>query len=204
MKKIISVFLLVTFILSILVAFDIKEIYADIEIRNIEVLPNSVDSFSQYNIYIVLHKDLNRGDILYIKFPSECTIPQSINKELVEIGGNKPSSVVVSSNTIVLTLSEPVLQNQGAGIGGILVTFSSSAGIKNPSSPDIYSIEAWSTTEPNHSIYSFYIGTQSQGSTVSGVNVILSDNNAGKSAQYEIIFSVSMDGALIPEDYVDV
>ncbi len=204
MKKIISVFTLIALVMSVFAGVKIERVLGDIEIRNIEVLPNTVDSFAQYNIYVVLHKDLNRGENLYVKFPSTYTLPQSINKELVEVAGSKPASVVVSNNTFILTLSDPVLQNQGAGSGGILVTFSSSVGIKNPSSPDIYSLEVWSTTEPNHSIYSFYIGTQSQGATVSGVSVSLSDLGAGKNAQYDLTFTVSSDGALIPGDYVDI
>ncbi len=204
MKKKINVFLLTVLIISLMIGIGKDEVYADIEIRNIEVLPNVVDSVAQYNIYIVLHKDLNRGENLYIKFPSNYVLPQSINKEFVEIAGYKPSSISITGNTVVLTLSEPLLQNQGAGTGGILVTFSSSAGIKNPSSPDIYSIEVWSTTEPNHSIYYFYIGTQSQGSTIKEISVILSDNGAGKVSQYDIVFTVSSSGALLPGDYVDL
>jgi hypothetical protein len=203
MKKKISVFLLIVLITSLMIGIGKDEVYGDIEIRNIEVLPNVVDSVAQYNIYIVLHKDVNRGENLYIKFPSNYILPQSINKEFVEVAGYKPSSISITGNTVVLTLSEPILQNQGAGTGGILVTFSSSAGIKNPSSPDIYSIEVWSTAEPDHSIYYFYIGTQSQGSTIKEISVILSDNGAGKVSQYDIVFTVSSSGALLPGDYVD-
>ena len=204
MKKIISVFLLIVLVLLILAGFDIKEVYGDIEIRNIEVLPNTVESIAQYNIYIVLRSGLNRGGNLYIKFPSRYTIPQSINKEFIEIGGFKPSNVDVNKNIVTLTLSEPVLQNQGAGSGGVLINFSSSVGIRNPTLPDIYSIEVWSTTEPEHSIYYVYIGTQSQGSTVSDVSVGLSDYRAGYNAQYEISFAVSIEGALIFGDYIDI
>jgi len=130
MKKIISVFTLIALVMSVFAGVKIERVLGDVEIRNIEVLPNTVDSFAQYNIYVVLHKDLNRGENLYVKFPSTYTLPQSINKELVEVAGSKPASVVVSNNTFILTLSDPVLQNQGAGSGGILVTFSSSVGIK--------------------------------------------------------------------------
>lgn len=203
MKKIISIFILIALVMSMFAGFKIERVFGDVEIRNIEVLPNTVDSVAQYNIYIVLHKDVNRGENLYIKFPSNYVLPQSINREFVEIAGYKPSSISITGNTFVLTLSEPILQNQGAGTGGILVTFSSSAGIKNPSSPDIYSIEVWSTTEPNHSIYYFYIGTQSQGSTIKEISVILSDNGAGKTSQYDIVFTVSSSGALLPGDYID-
>lgn len=203
MKRILILTLIIMMLLSIFGAFP-KTILGDIEIKNVTVSPVTIDSIAQYTVYIVLRKDLNRGENLYIKFPSECTIPQSINKELIEIAGYKPSSVIVQGNLVTLTLSEPLLQNQGAGTGGVAVFFSSSIGIKNPSSPDIYSIEAWSTTEPNRSTYSFYIGVITQGSTVAGLNVVLSDSGAGKSSRYDISFSVTMDGALIPGGYIDV
>jgi len=203
-KKLLSVILIFTITLTIVINIKINKVSGDMEIRNVAVSPSTVDSYAQYTVYIVLHQDLNRGENLYIKFPSECTIPQNINKELVEIAANKPSVVTVQGNLITLTLSEPLLQNQGAGTGGVAVVFSSSIGIKNPSSPDVYPIEAWSTTEPNHSTYSFYIGVITHGSTVSGLNVILSDSGAGKSSRYDISFSVTMDGALISGDYIDV
>jgi len=204
LKKLLSVILIFTITLTIVINIKINKVSGDMEIRNVAVSPSTVDSYAQYTVYIVLHQDLNRGENLYIKFPSECTMPQNINKELVEIAGYKPSSVIVQGNLITLTLSEPLLQNQGAGTGGVAVVFSSSIGIKNPSSPDIYSIEAWSTTEPNHSTYSFYIGVLAHGSTVSGLNVILSDSGAGKPSRYDISFSVTMSGALISGDYIDV
>jgi hypothetical protein len=203
-KRILSIALIFIFALSILEGSKLGKAYGDVEIRNVAVSPSTVDLIAQYTVYIVLHKDLNSGENLYIKFPSECTIPQSINKELVEIAGYKPSAVTVSGNAVILTLSEPLLQNQGAGIGGVAVVFSSSIGIKNPSSPDVYSIEVWTTTEPNHSIYSFYIGVEVQGSTVSGLSVILGDNRAGKNSRYDISFTVTISGALIPGDYIDV
>ncbi len=201
MKRILI--LIIMILLSIFGAFP-RTTLGDVEIKNVTVSPVTIDSIAQYTVYIVLHKDLNRGENLYIKFPSECTIPQSINKELVEIASYKPSSVIVQGNLVTLTLSEPLLQNQGAGTGGVAVVFSSSLGIKNPSSPDVYLIEVWTTTEPNHSSYSFYIGVGTQGSTVAGLNVILYDSNAGKNARYDISFTVTMGGALIPGDYIDV
>jgi hypothetical protein len=196
--------LIFIFVLSILESSKLGKAYGDVEIRNVAVSPSTVDLIAQYTVYIVLHKDLNIGENLYIKFPSECTIPQSINKEFIEIAGDKPSSVTVQGNVVSLALSMPLLQNQGAGTGGVAVVFSSSIGIKNPSSPDVYPIEVWTTTESNHSTYSFYIGVSSQGSTVSGLSVIISNNNAGKNSRYDISFQVSMNGALIPGDYVDV
>ncbi|MGB9794794.1 stalk domain-containing protein [Caldisericum exile] len=185
-------------------SINLNPVRADVEIRNVLVTPSTTDTFAQFAFYIVLHKDLNRGELIYIKFPVGFSIPSSINKDLVEIAGYKPSSVTVSSNIIILTLSEPILQNQGAGTGGVAVTISSSAGIKTPAIPDMYSVEIWTTTEPNHAIYSFYIGVETQGSTVSGLSLILSDNRAGKNSRYDISFTVTMGGALIPGDYIDV
>ena len=196
--------LIFIFALTILESSKLGKAYGDVEIRNVAVSPSTVDLLAQYTVYIVLHKDLNSGENLYIKFPSECTIPQTINKELVEIAGYKPSSVTVQGNLVTLTLSVPLLQNQGAGTGGVAVVFSSSIGIKNPSSPDVYSIEVWTTTEPNHSSYSFYVGVGTQGSTVAGLNAILSDSNAGKNARYDVSFQVTISGVLIPGDYIDV
>ena len=203
MKRVLILTLIIMMLLSIFGAFP-RMILGDVEIRNVAVSPATIDSLAQCTVYIVLHEDLNIGENLYIKFPSECTIPQSINKEFIEIAGYKPSSVTVQGNLVTLTLSAPLLQNQGAGTGGVAVVFSSSIGIRNPSSPDVYSIEAWTTTEPNHSIYSFYIGVETQGSTVSGLSVILSDNRAGKNSRYDISFTVTMSGALTPGDYIDV
>ncbi|MGB9833277.1 MAG: hypothetical protein ACPLPP_07220, partial [Caldisericum exile] len=188
----------------IVLSINLNPVRADVEIRNVLVTPSTTDTFAQFAFYIVLHKDLNRGELIYIKFPVGFSIPSSINKDLVEIAGYKPSSVTVSSNIIILTLSEPILQNQGAGTGGVAVTISSSAGIKTPAIPDMYSVEIWTTTEPNHAIYSFYIGTETTGSKVSNLVVILSNNTAGKNAIYDITFNISKDGVLLGGDYIDV
>ena len=203
-RKTLIAFLVFVFIITVFSGVSIEKVFGDVEIRGVSVSPSIIDSLAQYTIYIVLHKDLNRGENLYIKFPSECTVPQIINKELVEIAGYKPSVVTVSGNTVTLILSEPLLQNQGAGTGGLAVNFSSSIGIKNPSSPDVYSIEVWSTTEPNHSTYSFYIGIETQGLTVTNLSILLTDNRAGKNAEYDISFIVTTGGALIPGDYIDI
>jgi hypothetical protein len=202
-KRILSIALIFIFALSILESSKLDKAYGDVDIRNVVLSPSTIDLVSQYTVYIVLNKNLGSGENLYIKFPSECTIPQSINKELVEIASYKPSSVTVQGNIVTLTLSVSLLQYQGAPTGAAVV-FSSAIGIKNPSSPDVYSIEVWTTTEPNHSTYSFYIGVSTQGSTVAGLNAILSDSNAGKIARYDVSFQVTISGALIPGDYVDV
>lgn len=199
MKKLV----IVSLILALVFVY-VKPAVADVEIRNVSVVPSTTDTFAQFTFYIVLHKDLNRGEQLYIKFPSDFSLPSSISKDLIEIAANKPSSVTISNNVLILTLSEPVLQNQGAGTGGVAVVISSSAGIKTPSMPDVYSVEIWTTNEPNHATYSFYIGTDSTGSKVSNLVVILSNSFAGKKAQYDITFNVSKDGALMGGDYIDV
>jgi len=203
MRKFLS-FALVILIMFVTLNIFPEKTFSDISIRNVVVSPAVVDVSPQYTIYIVLGADLNRGENLYVKFPAEFTLPQSINRDFVEINTYKPSSVVVSSNTVILTLSEPILKNQGAGSGGIAVVFLSQAGIKTPTTPDIYSIEVWSQTEPNHSIYSFYIGVTSQGSSVKDLNVIVRNSWAGKMSEYDISFTVSENGALLPSDYVDV
>lgn len=204
MKKFLISCLIFAFIIMIFSGASIQKVYGDVEIRGVSVSPSIVDSFAQYIVYIVLHKDLNRGENLYIKFPSECTIPQSINKELVEIGGYKPSSVTVSGNTVILSLTEPILQNQGATTGGLAVSFSESIGIRNPTMPDVYSIEVWTTTEPNHTVYSFYIGLSVTDSAVKNVRVILSNSFAGKNSRYDVSFEVTNSGALLPGDYIDI
>ena len=205
MKKIISVFLLIVLIVLVFANFEVEEVYADVEIRNIEVLPNVVDSVAQYNIYIVLHKDLNRGENLYIKFPSGYTLPQSINKEFVEIAGYKPLSIVLSSNTVILTLSEPLFANQSAGTGGLLITISLLAGIKSPSEINIYNIELWTTVEPNHSSFPILIKS-GEGKTVSNVFVQCFPNEGGVFSEYFFTFNVSYQGTLSSTkgDYVDV
>jgi len=202
-KRILSIALIFIFALNILESSKLDKAYGDVDIRNVVLSPSTIDLVSQYTVYIVLNKSLGSGENLYIKFPSECTIPQSISKDYVEIAANKPSSVTVQGNLVTLTLSVSLLQNQGAPTGAAVV-FSSAIGIKNPPSPDVYSIEVWTATEPNHSTYSFYVGISSEGSMVTGLNAILSDSNAGKNARYDISFQVTMSGALIPGDYVDV
>ena len=202
MKKVICVFILIGLVFSMSLIFRASNVMADV--TNVEVSPNSVNSVAQYNIYVVLHKGLGRGENLYIKFPPQCVLPSSINKEFITIDGTNPLEAVVSDKTVILTLGKSILIDQGIGSGGIIVSFSSSAGIKNPSTPDLYTIEVWSEREQTHSVYSFYIGVQSQGSTVSLIKVTLSDDKAGKNSQYDIIFTVSMEGSLSQGDYVDV
>lgn len=203
MKKLIILILTVLLIFS---AFSIYSlgIFADVAIKSVDISPSNIGSIAQYTFYIVLSKDLNIGENLYIKFPSSCTVPQSISKDLVSIATNKPSNIAVQSNIVILTLSYPLFQNQGGGTGGVAVVFSSSIGIINPSSPDVYTVEIWTTNDPAHSVYSFYIGLSSEGSMVTAVSASLNDYNAGKNSGYDILFKTTFSGALIQGDYIDV
>ena len=204
MKEALIYFLLFVLLFALVPLAKPESVLGDVEIRGVAVSPSGIGSVSQYTIYVVLHKDLGRGEKICIKFPEECTVPQTINKDHIEIGGKKPSLVEANRNIVSLTLSEPILKYEGAATGGVSIFFSSSIGIKNPSNPDMYSIEMWTTSEPNPVYYSFYVGDVAEGSSVKDLTVIVVESGAGENSEYDISFRVTFEGALIPGDYIDV
>ncbi|MCX6086253.1 MAG: hypothetical protein NTW63_00645 [Caldiserica bacterium] len=130
----------------------------------------------------------NSGTIS-VDFPSNMTIPLSMNRNLVTVNGIQAHSVSVLSNNVV-TIVTPVAI---AAYSSVAVVFSSSAGIYNPSTSGVTVTISVSTSADVAPVSASYITTTSQ---VSQPQVMLTTSGVGKPSGYTVTFQTGMGGLL--------
>jgi hypothetical protein len=119
-------------------------------------VPNTPGVLATYTISFQPLRDLSQGDSIYIKFDKNISVPASMEKERVTItafsgGSSNPLSDPeiskdANNNTIIkLALGDtqpltPLIVDNLAGLAGTdvhLLTFSTLAGIRNATNPDV-------------------------------------------------------------------
>ncbi len=203
MKKGLVLIIVIGLFSSIFAPLPLK---ADVEIRSISIDPPVVNESSIVTIRFVLKDDLPGGGRIFVKFPQGFLVPPQISTSAVDVGGFQPASVEVSFNSVTITTSQKIQKNQGAAEGGYPLTFLLNAGIKNPSIPDAYTFEVWTSQEPNHIKREVFIGLAGSGTLVRNVTAALGSYVASKRTAYTISFNVSTEGTLIANngDFVDI
>lgn len=204
MKRLLAVVLLI-FISAMIFPYG-ATLKSVIQVKGIYITPPTINEESEIKFAFIVGKDLTSGGKIYIKFPQGFYVPATISKSYVDLGGEQPAEVNVDGNVVEITTTQKIQKNQGAP-DGYPLTFSSSAGIKNPSFPDTYTFELWTSEESEHSLFDIFIGLTGSGNPVTGLNVSLDDSHmAGEATRYTIIFVVSQSGALVysQDDYVDI
>lgn len=204
MRKLLAVILLI-FFSAMLFPYG-ATLECAIQVRGIYVTPPTINEESEVKIAFIVGRDLPAGGKIYIEFPQGFYVPTIISASLVDLGGVQPAGVKVDGNVVEITTTQKIQINQGAPNGYPLI-FSSSAGIKNPSFPDTYTFELWTSEESEHSFFDVFIGLAGSGNPVTSLSVTLDDSYmAGEATRYTITFVVSQSGALVnsQDDYVDI
>jgi hypothetical protein len=213
MKKALTVVLIMIFAFSFL-SIRVSNALA---VNNLQVTLSShvAGANTEVKFTMQMSANLNRDQNMYIQFPVNYQIPDVINVNDVLItwgsgssdsGSGHPASISVNKGSddtvITLRLNDPLVQNEP-----VIVDFYSTAGIKNPVTPGTYSFEVWTDTYSMHTSVSTPVTPAGgNGNSVSGLTVVsVNPVDAGKVADYLIMFNVSDNGALVgPDDYVDV
>ncbi len=146
---------------------------------NIEAYDDETDTDSKYTITFELEKKLSKGGIIEIKFPSGYSIDKSIRKSDVEVNGDTPSSVDVTTRTISIKTSKSL--DKGDDVEVVI-----SSGITNPKSEDSYKIVV--STDNESSDYGYIDISDSGGSKSSNkdFSVSLSSKYTGDDSKYEL------------------
>ena len=207
MKKIL------TYVLVLIVAISFLSIKSDsvLAVNNLQVTLSShiAGAITEVKFDMQMSAALNRNQNIYIQFPSNYQIPDTIGINSVSTTGatGHPGNVYVSKTSdyilVTVTISDPFPINEP-----VTVDFRSTAGIKNPITPSTYTFEVWTDTDPTHTPTSTTVTPAGgNGNSVSGLTVVsVNPVNAGKAADYLIMFETSENGALVGAngDYVDV
>ncbi|MCM3557479.1 copper amine oxidase N-terminal domain-containing protein [Brevibacillus borstelensis] len=137
---------------------------------------------TQYEIGpIKLDDKLVKGDWITVTFPSSDMLPSKISKDDVDINEYEPDSVSVSGKKVEIKVPSKV-----DGKKELTLKFYKSAGIKNPSAGDKYTIDVkWDgVTYQSEKFDIKKSGSSSSSSTASDFTVSLSDSSAGARTSY--------------------
>ena len=206
MKKI----LIFALVLIVAISFLSIKTNSALAVNNLQVSLSShiAGANTEVKFTMQMNADLNRNQRMFIQFPANYQVPDTIGVNDVSITGatGHPGSVVVSKTSdyilITLTIIDPFPK-----LEPVTVDFRSTAGIKNPITPSTYTFEVWTDTDPTHTPASTTVTPAGgNGNSVSGLTVVsVNPVSAGKVADYLIMFVTSENGALVgPNDYVDV
>lgn len=135
---------------------------------------------------ISLEDDLNKGDWVYVTFPTDDMLPNSIDESDVEINGEEPDSVqVVGDDEVKIKIPSAV-----DGDSDLTVTFDENAGIQNPADEDTYNFEVdyKDVTYTSEDVEITDNGSSSSSSSSSSTSgeVTLSNTLAGERSSYTI------------------
>ena len=205
MRKLYLFILILLFV--VVLAFPFGTVYSAVTMKNIVLNPAVVNTQSEVRIYFILGSSLASSGKIYVKFPAEFAIPDTINLNLIELGGVHPAGISIENKVVIITTTQAIFENQGSPDGFPLVFFQE-AGIKTPSAPGTYTFEMWTSIETAHSYFDVFVGLSSSGSQISNLDVRLDDSTswAGAETGYTISFRVSSEGVLMStrNDFVDV
>lgn len=170
--------------------------------------PKGINQSAAYSVDFLLGSigALTAGEEIWLEFPENTLVPTltsdptapDFSTPNVIVNGANPTSMEVDGRILKLTLSESLSANTP-----YTINISSNAGILNPSTPGTsYSInmstyEADGTTVIESGVTSPTYQIQSASSSISDVNVSLSNNTFSASSDYTITFRTGNSGRLI-------
>lgn len=137
---------------------------------------------------IELEDDLEEGEWVYVTFPSDDMLPNSIDEGDVEINGFEPDDVTVSGDDEV----KIKVPEDADGDSDLTITFSEDAGIQNPEDEDedyTFDVKYDGTTYTSEEVEITDDGsTSSSGSSSKSTSgeVILSNRSAGERSSYTL------------------
>ena len=204
-KRILILTLIITILFSIFGIFS-KTVFGDVEITGVEINPNDLDKAAEFKIFFKPHAIIGANGTIGIQFPIECTLPDSIPVNYINIShytySQSPINVQVikSQNLVVLTIPSGIVANEPT-----VITFYLAAKIITPQLPSTYTLSMWTSSELTPVYYPFVIGSSS-GNKVSSLQATVFPLDAGANTEYSLLFNVTQEGALIASnnDYLDV
>lgn len=107
---------------------------------NIDADDDTAGEDSEYTIEFTTEEVVEKGDYIYIKFPSEYDISKSIGTSDVDVDGYDVKSVKASGQIIQIRMDEEIDSDED-------VTVTISDGITNPDDEDSYEIGVSTTSE---------------------------------------------------------
>ncbi len=125
---------------------------------------------------------------IYLQFPTEMSLPATLNVSSVRVNGTQASAVGwVSTGRAAITVPNDI-----SGGGSVRVVIQSGAGITNPPTVGTYRVSVSTSQDTSQALGSFLV-TASQ---VTAATVALSNPGAALSTSYTVTFSTGTGGSL--------
>ncbi|WP_421617325.1 copper amine oxidase N-terminal domain-containing protein [Brevibacillus sp. TJ4] len=134
---------------------------------------------------IKLSTKLREGKTITVTFPDRKMLPSSINRNYVEVNGERADRVTISGSTVRIDVPE-----DADGDSYLEIDFLKSAGIENPSSGKSYVIEV-EYDKKTYKSDSFEIkGSSSSGTSSSAFDVSITNSSPGARTSYTLDFNL--------------
>jgi len=159
---------------------------------SVTVIPNTASSTASYTIqfYVSTSGGLSTTtDFIKIEFPQGTTVPTNTSPSYISINGVPCSNRVVSGTTLTVYMPSTLTINNG---GLVILQISEAFGIKNPSTPDSYTLKV-STNKDIIPVPAYYTIT---GTSVSNFNVTIDPKTQNAIPTITATFTTSSTGAL--------
>ncbi|MGC8943256.1 MAG: stalk domain-containing protein, partial [Caldisericia bacterium] len=160
-----------------------------LEILSLSVNPSSAGVNSNYTVIFKVgtRGELSTTDEINIKFPSGTIIPINIQSSSIKINDQVLTQTPIvnqSANTITIKPVSPILKETT-----VKVEILNQAGIVNPSTAGIYTMEVTTTKETRAAKYTF---TLSPAPPIQNVEVDVKPQSAGRESEYVIRFRIGI------------
>jgi len=168
----------------------------DIIINSVTVTPDTCNANGAYNVALLPSASGNLAagsGVIYLRFPNNTLVPATIAASNVTVNGTPASSVSSNSSTREVTIVTPV-DLPGATVFTVVV--SAAAGLLNPTLPGDYTLEAWTSAQPNPVTSPSYTLLPPT-TTVTAAAVSHFPMEADSAAQYTIGFRVGNRGRML-------
>jgi hypothetical protein len=166
----------------------------NLSVTSVTPNPSTQNSAAGYSIKFTTGSSgaLSAGDSIRIVFPSNTSLPASVNLNDVTVDGlNPPSDPRISGDTIIVAAPDTITP-----LADVTVLLNQSANILNPTLVQSYTLEVGTDTEPGLFTSPTYNITSTT-STLSVANVTVQPPTPSAGATYIIDFSVGDNGRLI-------
>lgn len=161
----------------------------NLEILSLSVNPSSAGVNASYTIIFKVgtRGELNTTDEINIKFPSGTIIPINIQSSSIKINDQVLTQTPIvnqSANTITIKPVSPIPKETS-----VKVEILNQAGVINPSTAGIYTLEITTTKETRAAAYTF---TLSPAPPIQNVEVDVKPQSAGRESEYVIRFRIGI------------
>lgn len=179
-------------------SYSYKIVESIISDLRVEVIPPVTKVEAEYRISFKTgkHGMLNEGENIYIKFPSYTKIPSNIDKNLITVNGvTLTRNVLIDSSNKIITIKTPIKIDKEEKVEIII---SKEVGIKNPDTPQEYTIKVWTQKETTEVSTSFKLIE----SILSSISTKALPPSTKRAISFEIVLKTGPGGSLNVNDYI--